>query len=41
MSIYPDGKGPDAELIENLEKGMIIKNLNVKFDDIAELSDVS
>lgn len=37
--VYPGGKGPDAELIESLEKEMVVKNLNVSFDDIAELED--
>jgi len=34
---YPDGKGPDAELIEMLEKEVVDTNPCVKFDDIAEL----
>ena len=36
-SIYPDGKGPDAELIEMLEREVVETDPNVNFDDIAEL----
>ena len=39
-SVYPDGKGPDAELISSLEKEIVQKNLSITFDDIAELDDV-
>jgi hypothetical protein len=39
-SVYPDGNGPDADLISSLEKEIVQKNLNVTFDDIAELEDV-
>ncbi len=35
--VYPDGLGPDAELIQMLEKDVVEKNPNVSFDDIAEL----
>jgi len=34
---YPDGNGPDANLIEMLEKEVICFNPDVTFDDIAEL----
>ena len=34
---YPDGQGPDAELIRMLERDMLDKNPNVTFDDIASL----
>ena len=34
---YPDGEGPDAELIEMVERDVMEKNPNVKFEDIAEL----
>lgn len=34
---YPDGKGPDEELIKMLEKEVIDKAPDVNFDDIAEL----
>ena len=38
-SIYPDGIGPDTDLINMLERDVIEKNPQVKFDDIAELED--
>ena len=38
LSIYPDGNGPDSELIEMLEREVVDTNPNVSFDDIAELS---
>ena len=34
---YPDGKGPDDQLILMLEREVIDKNPNVSFDDIASL----
>lgn len=34
-----DGNGPDAELINMLERDVIVHNPNVNFDDIAELHD--
>ena len=37
LSHYPDGNGPDAELIEMLEREVVDINPNVKFEDIAEL----
>ena len=39
QSVYPDGIGPDADLIRMLERDVIEKNPNVSFDDIAELAD--
>ena len=38
--MYPDGKGPDAGLIESLEREIVQKDINITFDDIAELDDV-
>ena len=37
LNSYPDGVGPDSELIEMLEREVVDANPNVKFDDIAEL----
>jgi katanin p60 ATPase-containing subunit A1 len=37
--VYPDGKGPDENLIMMLEKEVIDKNPNITFDDIAALDD--
>lgn len=37
LHCYPDGIGPDADLITKLEKEVVDKNPNVKFDDIADL----
>lgn len=34
---YPDGNGPDVELIKMLEREIIDKNPNVQFEDIASL----
>lgn len=34
---YPDGSGPDTNLIETLERQVMDKSPNVTFDDIAEL----
>lgn len=34
---YPDGVGPDSDLINMLERDVVDLNPNVKFDDIAEL----
>lgn len=36
-SVYPDGNGPDAELISMLEREVIDFDLRVSFEDIAEL----
>lgn len=38
-SVYPDGVGPDSDLILALERDMIDKNPNVSFDDIADLDE--
>lgn len=35
--VYPDGAGPDTELISMMERDIIDKNPNISFDDIAEL----
>ncbi|CDW77265.1 katanin p60 atpase-containing subunit a1 [Stylonychia lemnae] len=37
--VYPDGVGPDADLIMMLERDVIDKNPNVSFDDIADLQE--
>lgn len=37
MHCYPDGVGPDTELIDNLEREVVDVNPNVKFEDIADL----
>lgn len=37
--VYPDGDGPDTNLIEAIEKEVVDVNPNVSFDDIAELDD--
>ena len=34
---YPEGTGPDGELIEMIEREVVETNPNIKFDDIAEL----
>lgn len=36
---YPDGVGPDTDLIAMLERDVIDKSTNVSFDDIAGLED--
>ena len=36
-SVYPDGVGPDSDLIAMLERDSVDKNPNVTFDDIAGL----
>lgn len=36
-SCYPDGIGPDSELIERLEKEIVDRNPKVSFEDIADL----
>jgi katanin p60 ATPase-containing subunit A1 len=35
--VYPDGAGPDTDLIQMLERDVIDKSPNVTFDDIAGL----
>lgn len=37
-SVYPDGKGPDSDLINMLEREVVSLSPNVSFDDIAELT---
>ncbi len=37
LHCYPDGVGPDSDLIEMLERDVVDTNPNVKFEDIAEL----
>ena len=36
---YPDGVGPDVELINMLERDVLDKNPKVNFDDIAGLDE--
>ena len=36
---YPDGVGPDADLINMLERDVLDKNPQVSFDDIADLDE--
>lgn len=38
-SVYPDGVGPDSELINMLERDVVDRNPQVNFADIAELDD--
>ena len=38
-SVYPNGSGPDAEIISMMEREIVDRNPNVLFDDIAELND--
>lgn len=38
-SVYPDGNGPDSELINMLERDVVDRNPQVNFNDIAELED--
>lgn len=38
LNCYPDGKGPDAELIKMLERDIVDKNPGISFDDIASLN---
>jgi katanin p60 ATPase-containing subunit A1 len=37
--VYPDGIGPDTDLINMIEKDLLVKNPCVSFDDIAELDE--
>ena len=37
--VYPDGAGPDTELITMLERDVVEKDPSVSFDDIAELDE--
>jgi katanin p60 ATPase-containing subunit A1 len=34
---YPDGNGPDSELIKMLERDVLLKHPKVTFDDVADL----
>ena len=36
---YPDGAGPDTDLIQMLERDVLDKNPQVNFDDIAGLDE--
>ncbi len=36
-SVYPDGQGPDSNLIEMLEREVVNSSPDTTFDDIAEL----
>lgn len=36
---YPDGIGPDTDLINMIERDLLVKNPNVQFDDIADLDE--
>ena len=36
---YPDGIGPDADLINMIERDVLEKNPQVSFDDIADLDE--
>jgi katanin p60 ATPase-containing subunit A1 len=37
--LYPDGVGPDSDLINMIEKDVLTKNPEVKFEDIADLDE--
>ena len=37
--VYPDGVGPDSDLINMIEKDVLIKNPEVNFEDIADLDE--
>jgi hypothetical protein len=37
--VYPDGIGPDTDLINMIERDALLKNPGVAFDDIAELDE--
>lgn len=37
--VYPDGIGPDTDLINMIERDALVKNPNVQFDDIADLDE--
>jgi len=39
LSVYPNGLGPDTDLIRTLERDVVDKNPNVNFDDIADLDE--
>ena len=37
--VYPDGIGPDTDLINMIEREVLVVNPNVQFDDIADLDE--
>ena len=37
--VYADGIGPDTDLINMIERELLVKNPNVQFDDIADLDE--
>jgi len=37
--VYPDGIGPDTDLINMIERDALVKNPHVNFDDIADLDE--
>lgn len=37
--LYPDGVGPDSDLINMIEKDVLVKNPEVNFEDIADLDE--
>jgi len=39
LHCYPNGDGPDVNLIKTLERDVIDKNPQVSFDDIADLDE--
>ena len=39
LSVYPNGAGPDSDLIRMLERDVVEKNPNVNFEDIADLGE--
>ena len=39
LHYYPEGEGPDGELIEMIEREIMVKNPNVKFEDIGGLEE--
>lgn len=38
-TLYPDGNGPDSDLINMIENNLILTNPSVSFDDIAGLQE--
>ena len=37
--MYPDGVGPDTDLINMIERDVLCKNPEVNFEDIADLDE--
>lgn len=37
--VYPDGIGPDTDLINMIERDVLCKNPEVNFEDIADLDE--